>query len=191
MHTPCLRLSLSPTPISIAFSHSWCKSERLKEGEIDRIKTARERWAKELNPRLMAANKVWLLLTRHSGFLIDTCNSLGAQTVKEGDSERKTERERLFFRLSRVEIAAHHSPNHKMKGNMVEQNEPKANCHWDHCWWFVNFVSRLINFSDLTANFFSWKGTSNNLLRFCNYLEQCQGFFFCFCFFPVAAIANE
>lgn len=33
--------------------------------------------------------------------------------------------ERLFFRLSRVGTAAHHSPNDKMKGNMEEQNGKK------------------------------------------------------------------
>lgn len=65
------------------FSHSWWTSEKLKEGEIDRIKTQKERWEKESNPRLIAVNKVWLLLTRHSGFQIDTCNSLRAQTVTE------------------------------------------------------------------------------------------------------------
>lgn len=105
------------TNLNCFFSLSWWTSEKLKEGEIDRIKTEKERWGKEPNPRLIAVNKVWLLLTRHSGFLIDTCNSMGAQMVTK---------RRLFFCPAGLKCTtAHCSPNHKMKGNMAGQNEPK------------------------------------------------------------------
>lgn len=107
--------------ISIAFLHCQWRSQRLKEGRERRDK-GKERWEKELNPRLMAANKVWLWRTRPSGFLTDTCNRLGAQTVKEKDGRES------FLLPQQVWKSGASLSKPQNESNLDEQ---QANCHRD------------------------------------------------------------